>query len=219
MKTPLKIAGIYHIRCQVTDRKYIGHTTDYLERKRKHMSQLAAGTHHNKELQAEYDLYGEEVVFPALIRICDEKDLKRYEAEAIRKVGTIYARSGYNKTIPGSYAEEPFAEDINLPDIKWKPIIEIDVLNGTSRRFATSREVRGIYNIPYKRLQEILSYWKQGAPHGNYTRKSWQGKIFIYEEFYDSAFDYITHARTTQRRLDATQRHLKIKQARNTKRN
>jgi group I intron endonuclease len=54
-----KICGIYRITSAVhPDRIYIGSTTDYHDRVRRHLNQLKLKTHHNLKLQCHVDKYG-----------------------------------------------------------------------------------------------------------------------------------------------------------------
>ncbi|MCA9915267.1 MAG: GIY-YIG nuclease family protein, partial [Anaerolineae bacterium] len=49
---------VYKITCTKNGRAYVGVSNDAARRWRKHKSELAAGSHHNPELQADYERYG-----------------------------------------------------------------------------------------------------------------------------------------------------------------
>jgi group I intron endonuclease len=49
---------VYRIFNKSNGRMYIGSTNNYMVRKNEHFGNLRNGTHHNKYLQADYNLYG-----------------------------------------------------------------------------------------------------------------------------------------------------------------
>lgn len=55
---PERIAGIYTIWCEPTDRVYIGSTVDIRKRWIEHRGMLTRGSHENSRLQADWDEHG-----------------------------------------------------------------------------------------------------------------------------------------------------------------
>ena len=51
-------SGIYLISCLFNQKKYVGQSIDVSGRIQAHKTQLERGTHHNKAMQADYDMYG-----------------------------------------------------------------------------------------------------------------------------------------------------------------
>ena len=54
----MKIVGIYKITNLIDGKVYIGQTVNYNKRKKRHLSSLENGNHHNEHLQRAFDKYG-----------------------------------------------------------------------------------------------------------------------------------------------------------------
>lgn len=55
----IKKAGVYQLVCTKNGRRYIGCSTNLVERGRSHIRQLRRGNHSYKEMQKDYNKYGE----------------------------------------------------------------------------------------------------------------------------------------------------------------
>jgi hypothetical protein len=74
-----KISCIYKIENVVTHNLYIGSSSDFIERQRRHRRDLRKGKHHSRYLQRAWNKYGEEAFLFSLLELCDEEDLLERE--------------------------------------------------------------------------------------------------------------------------------------------
>lgn len=58
LKDIAEFFGIYKIICRKNNRSYVGQSNNVLSRMGDHVRQLERGSHSNKALQSDYDLYG-----------------------------------------------------------------------------------------------------------------------------------------------------------------
>ena len=96
----LKPRIVYKLTHEATGKAYIGSTANFHNRKLKHLNRLKNGTHHVRELQADYDLHdNKNISFCVLdtIRDYSEKD-KEYEWMATCQ--TFDRSKGYNYADP-----------------------------------------------------------------------------------------------------------------------
>ena len=103
----LKIAGIYRIINQTNNNTYIGESVDIFRRQTEHITMLFQGTHHNKALQYDFNLYGiENFSFEPLYILDtsnkDKNEIKNYllylESAFYKKHESYHTM--YNTTIP-----------------------------------------------------------------------------------------------------------------------
>ena len=81
----------------INGKKYIGSTTNYSRRFKKHFYELRKGIHGNKHLQQAYVKYGEEMFkFLILEKIEDITILRDRELEYIHQYNTLNNKFGYN---------------------------------------------------------------------------------------------------------------------------
>ena len=87
---------IYAIKHNQTKRIYIGSTAELEKRYRTHIYSLRKHKHPSKEMQKDFDLYGEDYTVFILgeIRNIDEK---RKEYEMMKKYNTFDTAIGYNQ--------------------------------------------------------------------------------------------------------------------------
>lgn len=76
-------SGIYQIINLVDDKRYIGSTVNFKNRKRFHFSLLVRNIHHNQYIQNAYNKYGKENFEFQILLYCEKKDLLFYEQIAI----------------------------------------------------------------------------------------------------------------------------------------
>lgn len=98
----MKKRGIYAITCLATQKAYVGKSTDIQDRKQHHFSSLRRGRHDNKNLQKDFDLYGEEqFVFTILVEnsALTDDELNNLEKEYIAALDSF--ENGYNFTLGG----------------------------------------------------------------------------------------------------------------------
>lgn len=75
--------GIYEIVNLENNKRYVGSTTNFAARKRKHFRTLRDGSHSNAHLQNAFDLYGENSFEFRVVLECDSDELIEKEQERI----------------------------------------------------------------------------------------------------------------------------------------
>lgn len=78
-----KLACVYKIECSVNGFVYIGQTINLFRRVAEHKYKLARGAHRNKQLQADYDKFGENCFSISIISSASPDDLDNIERSAI----------------------------------------------------------------------------------------------------------------------------------------
>lgn len=92
--------GIYKIRNIVTNKIYIGSSTNIGKRWRDHKWHLKEGIHHNSHLQSSYNKYGlKNFIFSIEIE-CGVNDLLYEEKKTVLKYKSKDRNFGYNKNDP-----------------------------------------------------------------------------------------------------------------------
>lgn len=79
----LKQVGIYQIRCDSTNKVYIGGSTDIAQRFRRHRHELNHNTHWIKEMQKDWNICGEDAFEFTIIKSCKEEELIRFEQDQL----------------------------------------------------------------------------------------------------------------------------------------
>ena len=104
---------IYALINEKNNKRYIGRTTDYEKRISTHMSLLKTGNHPNRELQSDYNEYGD--VFWYKILAQGNFDGISIEKAYMVKFKTYLSAYGYNTKDPAVYSKETksLAKDIN----------------------------------------------------------------------------------------------------------
>lgn len=70
-------AGIYSITCVETGKVYIGSSKKLTRRIREHMDELKSGLHNNKDLQSDYDTWGNHCFIIKILEIIEPTDFKK----------------------------------------------------------------------------------------------------------------------------------------------
>lgn len=92
--------GIYKIKNLVTNKIYVGSSTNIKKRWRDHKWHLKEGIHHNSHLQSSYNKYGlNNFIFSIEIE-CDVNELLNEEKKTVLKYKSNDRNFGYNKNDP-----------------------------------------------------------------------------------------------------------------------
>lgn len=92
-----RICGIYKIQNKVNGKVYVGASRNIKARFRQHKSTLRNNVHICKELQSEYNEYGEDKFFHEVLEVCDEELLNKREQFWTDKLKSNNANYGYNR--------------------------------------------------------------------------------------------------------------------------
>ena len=103
VKVKDKIIGIYMIRCKINGKCYIGQSINIKRRWQRHKCDLKNRTHGNKELQEDWNIYGEDKFEFKIIQKCTKDELSDLEKKYIDEYKSY--KNGYNKTIGGLFFE------------------------------------------------------------------------------------------------------------------
>ena len=90
------IICIYAIKNNVTNKFYIGKTTDFETRKKEHIRKLKAKRHHNRHLQSSFNKDGIDSFVFDIIEKCDLEHLDEKEKYWIEFYKTTNDNNGYN---------------------------------------------------------------------------------------------------------------------------
>lgn len=88
-------SGVYAIVCLATNHAYVGGSKGLQERKVKHESELRGGVHYCKEMQADWDAYGDAAFrFDVMAITEDIAEAEMRVREEVAKTCTLYQQSG-----------------------------------------------------------------------------------------------------------------------------
>jgi group I intron endonuclease len=90
------ISGVYIIQNLVTNKNYIGATTDLYNRLCNHKWKLRVGIHHNTHLQSSFNKYGEDNFIFETLEECDDKYIYSQENYWCNMLDTHNRKHGYN---------------------------------------------------------------------------------------------------------------------------
>lgn len=109
----MKIVGIYKITNLIDGKVYIGQTVNYNKRKKRHLSSLKNGNHHNKHLQRAFDKHGEDSFKIELIKKCNIEELDKLERYYIKELDACNHDKGYNMMYGGQRYRN-FTKEVRL---------------------------------------------------------------------------------------------------------
>lgn len=82
--------GVYRIRNLATDKSYVGGTRNLRKRRWKHESELRLNRHYSKELQSDFNRYGESGMVFEVLEYCNEGDLLKTEQKYLDLLNPAY---------------------------------------------------------------------------------------------------------------------------------
>lgn len=101
MSVEKKLCGVYCIENLINCKKYIGQSTDIIQRWKTHKTELNCNRHRNSHLQKSWNLYGEDNFKFYLLEECSEDKLDEKEIYYIGQFNTTNGNLGYNKESGG----------------------------------------------------------------------------------------------------------------------
>ena len=142
------------IKCLANDKIYVGQSTNIEKRWYRHKWNLNNKTHRNKDLQEDWNIYGENKFKFIIIQECERDELELLEELYIKEYNTY--EKGYNYTKGGNGS------------VGWKPSIETKQKIGESRKGVYCGENSPMYGKKHseeskKKISESL----KGKPSPN----------------------------------------------------
>ena len=165
------LSAVYEIRCLVNNAVYIGQTKDYRRRIREHKYSLQKGKHRNKQMQLDYDKYGEEH-FVSTILFSGVEDMDQLESEHIqnaRASGICY--NVFSGGVVGYTANQAFRD-------RMSEVHRGRVDSDETRKRKSENAKRQWRNEDYRNLmvQSVKNQWKDDGyrqiMHNAHTGKS-----------------------------------------------
>lgn len=103
------ISGVYSIKNKITNKQYIGSTTNLQFRLGKHFSELFLHRHRTKKLQEDFDKYGYNSFEFILLEKCSKEDLLKREVEYQK---SFNIEDLYNERITGVYVDPEYRKKL-----------------------------------------------------------------------------------------------------------
>lgn len=147
--------GIYCIKNQVNDKKYIGQSIHLAERLSWHRQALNRGDHHNKHLQNAWNKYGENSFEFDVVCECDEDQLDEYERNYIHENKTTDERYGYNEESGGN---------------KHKHLSERTKAKISAKTKGVNNPMYGVHLVVTDETRQKLSDAQSGTNNGFYGK-------------------------------------------------
>jgi len=132
----LRKIDFYKILNKQTNKVYVGYTTNFKVRKRKHLAELKRGCHHSQKLQRSYDKHKLESFSVEVFEegVMDIVDAYKREVELVAEFDSFH--NGYNMTMGGEGIHGHFGE------LHWKKvkIYQYDLQGNYIQSFPTIKE-------------------------------------------------------------------------------
>jgi len=176
-------SGIYTITCKINNKIYVGETEDLRMRKFNHFSRLKYNTHSCKNLQDDFNLYGENnFIYEKLLK-CKKKYLLSEENYWCNMLDTHNPKYGYNIR-PTNPNGNPSMAKISLEKSalkRMKPVITLSTNGKFIKRFRSVKDAS---------LELILNASMIAACARGDKYAHNKGYVFVYENDYIPEKDY-----------------------------
>lgn len=192
---------LYIIRCLANSKVYVGSTETRTDRFRTHRNKFKAGNGINQEMQADWDLYGLEqfefIVLEWFREGIDPTRLKTLESEACVTYDAYNPEKGYNTNDP--LTGKRMRPSQTRGGKKLYVLSSVD--NSILHEFNGIGEcLKGLPELKEKYIARAVTYWPRKEENNIRLSKSYRGYIFVYEEDYNSEFDYAGYQKPRQKR-------------------
>ena len=120
----MKLTAVYHIQNIINGKIYIGGSANVERRFKEHQNRLSKGTHRNKLLMSDYELYGKDAFTYRMVEECTEENLKDVEQKHIdaKDFESLY---NLQKDVYGGGADA-LKNPVLLLDLKGNVVEEFD---------------------------------------------------------------------------------------------
>jgi hypothetical protein len=156
-------SGVYKIENIVNGRIYIGSSKDLKKRWWKHKSELRLNRHYSKEMQLDYNNFGEKTFLFQILETCKEEDLLNIEQKYLNILNPFYNLCRYAGSPLGIKFSENHKQIISnaLKGIyrpkgknnpRSKAIIQLDINNSFLARFDNARDIERKLNIEHSNI-------------------------------------------------------------------
>ena len=205
--------GIYAIVNSANGKMYIGSTTSYKTRKKRHFAALKAGIYSkgHPQLQDDYNKYGKQsfrFIELEIINTDSVDVLLQKETDYIIRFGTFFEDKGYNIAIPNEriYRKafiEKYGEDFlrelvcsnddlllreewkHIPNYRKEKVYQIDNENNIVKVWDCRGDICEFYKV--SKTSNILFNSHRGS---GIKRKKWKGFIWVTHTKYDKNINY-----------------------------
>jgi len=200
--------GVYSITCNANGKVYVGSSKKLNLRITDHRFNIKRGIHSNKDLEEDIQTFGPDAFVITVIEEPEEHLLRERELFWIKRLSTNICSTGYNVINPvtGEYFSE---EDANAPTQNTRfaktgrPIL---ILTKEGQLVDSVPSIGYLIEDGWKEsgLRKALDYWKTiKGEVPDWCSKHYKGYMFIYQEDYDPAFDYVGYNRPRKIRSDS----------------
>ena len=159
-----KITGIYMIRCKINNKIYIGRSKNIKDRWKQHKKELRNNKHCNKNIQKDWNKYGQDNFEFNIIVECEEDKLNELERKYINEYKSC--GFGYNMT----FGKDENGAEIHTEETKKKMSeshMGYNLTEETKKKMSESHMGHEVREETRKKISET----KMGYNHTEETKK------------------------------------------------
>lgn len=150
--------GIYTITCLINKKIYVGHTENSGNRAAKHLNSLKINKHSIKDLQEDFNKYGEDLFLFEMIEECPKELLFSQEHYWCNLLNTHDPKYGYNTQLTNPYGIGKHSETTRIKRSKSlsKPVIQLSSEGKFIKEFESIKEASKELNIKDSNIVSVL---------------------------------------------------------------
>lgn len=176
---------LYEILNIIDSKRYVGITCDIKRRWREHRAELKSGKHHNKHLQAAWNLYGKDSFeFNTISKFNNLEELNKAEIEFINKNDLKNPSKGYNLADGGNSFEHTPEAKSKIIEAQLKPVVRKNLNTGVEVIYSSLNEVIKDGFNP-KCLASVCNLTVYEKHNRKFTSKTHKGNVWMYLEDYN----------------------------------
>lgn len=185
------MTGIYKIFCLVTNKCYIGQSSQIKKRITTHKRELRMNKHHSKKLQQAYNKYGAENFTYEILELCPKTKLDEREKFYIKIFDSFH--NGYNMTEGGNSLghdeSHPMYGKIGKESTRYIDIIyQLDLQGNIINTFESANQASKIVSGSSSNIISCLQSWKHHKSSArdvsDRERFTHKNSYWIYEKDY-----------------------------------